>query len=66
MRQPGIFTDFDPKRGVSVATLAYEYAAEFQVPEHAHGADQLIHAISGVMEVVSGSNRWLVPPSFAL
>lgn len=66
MRQDGILRDFDPKPGVSVATLAYEYSAQFQVPEHAHGADQLIYAICGVMEVVSGSNMWLIPPSFAI
>ncbi len=66
MRQPAVLREFDPKRGVSVATLAYEYAPGFQVPEHAHGADQLIYAIRGVMEVVSGSNMWLIPPRFAL
>ncbi|MDP9040166.1 MAG: helix-turn-helix transcriptional regulator [Acidobacteriota bacterium] len=66
MRQASLLRDFDPKRGISVTTLAYEYPAEFQVPEHAHGADQLIYAICGVMEVVSGSNMWLVPPSFAI
>jgi AraC-like DNA-binding protein/quercetin dioxygenase-like cupin family protein len=66
MRQPGILREFDPKRGDSVATLTYEYSAGFQVPEHAHGADQLIYAIRGVMEVFSGSNMWLIPPRFAL
>jgi AraC-like DNA-binding protein len=66
VRQASILRDFDPKRGVSVTTLAYEYPAEFRVPEHAHGADQLIYAICGVMEVVSGSNMWLVPPTFAI
>jgi AraC-like DNA-binding protein/mannose-6-phosphate isomerase-like protein (cupin superfamily) len=66
MRQAKILRDFDPKRGVSVATLAYEYGAGHQVPEHAHGADQLIYAIRGVMEVFSGANMWLIPPGFAL
>jgi AraC-like DNA-binding protein len=66
MRQPGILREYDPKRGVSVTTLAYEYPSGFQVPKHAHGADQLIYAISGVMEVFSGSNMWLTPPRFAL
>jgi len=66
MRQASILKEFDPKWGVSVTTLAYEYTAGFQVQEHAHGADQLIYAISGVMEVVSGSNMWLIPPRFAL
>jgi AraC-like DNA-binding protein/mannose-6-phosphate isomerase-like protein (cupin superfamily) len=66
LRQAKISREFDPKRDVSVATLAYEYTAGFQVPEHAHGADQLIYAVSGVMEVFSGANMWLIPPGFAL
>jgi AraC-like DNA-binding protein len=59
-------TEYDPKRGVSVATLAHEYPSSFQVPKHAHGSDQLIYAISGVMEVSSGRTVWLIPPHFAL
>ncbi|WP_183973327.1 AraC family ligand binding domain-containing protein [Tunturiibacter gelidoferens] len=66
MRHSKTLRGFDPKRGVSIATLAYEYSAGFQVPEHAHGADQLIYAIRGVMEVFSGQSIWLVPPRFAL
>jgi hypothetical protein len=59
-------TEYDPKPGVSIATLAYEYRAGFQVPEHAHGSDQLIYAIRGVMEVASGQGLWLIPPHFGL
>ena len=66
MRQIECLTEFDPKRGVSVATLAYEYPSRFEVPEHAHGSDQLIYAISGLMEVSSEQSRWLIPPHFAL
>ena len=66
MRHSSILRDFDPKRGVSVATLRYDYPPGFQVPDHAHGADQLIYAIRGPMEVVSTSSMWLLPPSFAL
>ncbi len=66
MRQPGVIRDYDPKPGISVATLAYEYTSGFQVPEHAHGSDQLIYAIRGVMEVHAGRNMWLIPPQFAL
>jgi AraC-like DNA-binding protein/mannose-6-phosphate isomerase-like protein (cupin superfamily) len=66
MRQKTFLTEFDPKRGVSVATLAYEYPSRFQVAEHAHGSDQLIYAISGLMEVSSDQSVWLVPPHFAL
>ncbi len=66
MRQYGVVTEYDPKRGVSVATLAYEYPPGFRVPEHAHGSDQLIYAIRGVMEVFAGQSVWLIPPHFAL
>jgi hypothetical protein len=36
------------------------------VSEHAHGSDQLIYAISGLMEVSSDQSMWLIPPHFAL
>jgi AraC-like DNA-binding protein len=66
VRHDGILRKFDPKPGVSVATLSYEYPAGFRVPEHAHGSDQLIYAIRGVMEVSAGQIVWLIPPHFAL
>ena len=58
--------EYDPKRGVSVATLAYEYPSSYEVAEHAHGSDQLIYAVSGLMEVSSDQSVWLIPPHFAL
>lgn len=66
MRQARILRDFDPKRGVSVSSLAYEYPSGYLVPNHAHGSDQFIYATSGVMELHSGQSLWLIPPSFAL
>ena len=66
LRQNSFLKEYDPKRGVSVATLAYEYPSSFQVPEHAHGSDQLIYAIGGLMEVSSDQSVWLIPPHFAL
>jgi len=66
LRQNRVLTKYDPKRGVTVATLAYEYPSRFQVPVHAHGSDQLIYAISGIMEVSSDQSVWLIPPHFAL
>jgi len=62
----GILPSYDPKPGVSVATLAYEYQRGYLVPEHAHGSDQLIYGIRGVMEVSSGQSVWLIPPHFGL
>jgi AraC-like DNA-binding protein len=62
----GFITEYDPKPGVSISTLAYEYPPDFNVPEHAHGADQLIYATRGVMEVSAGRSLWLIPPQFAV
>jgi AraC-like DNA-binding protein/mannose-6-phosphate isomerase-like protein (cupin superfamily) len=66
LRQSGHITGYDPKRGVSVATLAYDYPRDYFVDPHSHGSDQLIHAIRGVMEVSSGQSSWLIPPHFAI
>jgi AraC-like DNA-binding protein len=51
---------------VLISTLAYEYPRGFHVSEHAHGSDQLIYAIRGVMHVVAGQGVWLIPPHFGL
>lgn len=66
LRHAEVLTEFDPKHGISVATLSYEYPSGFRVPEHAHGSDQLIYAIRGAMEVSAGQSVWLIPPHFAL
>ncbi|HVW09657.1 MAG TPA: helix-turn-helix transcriptional regulator [Bryobacteraceae bacterium] len=65
MRQP-VLTGYDPRRGVSISTLAYEYRAGHRVSEHAHGAGQLIYATSGVMHVAAGTGVWLIPPHFGI
>ena len=62
----GFVTDYDPKPGASISTLAWEYPPAFEVPEHAHGADQVIYATQGVMEVSAGQSFWLIPPHFAI
>jgi AraC-like DNA-binding protein/quercetin dioxygenase-like cupin family protein len=66
MRQAKILREYDPPRGTSVSALAYEYAAGARVPDHAHGSDQLIYAIEGIMEAAAGLSIWTVPPQFAL
>jgi len=66
LRQSGFLTAYDPKPGVSISTLAYDYPRDYFVDEHSHGSDQLIHAIRGVMEVSSGQSSWLIPPHFAI
>jgi len=62
----GVITEYDPGRGVSISTLAFEYPRGFQVTEHAHGSDQLIYAIHGVMEVSAGPGMWLIPSHFGM
>src|SRR2546425_2370467 len=57
---------YDPRAGVSISTLAYEYPAGYHVPEHAHGSDQLIYATRGVMEISAGQSLWLTPPQLAV
>ena len=61
-----ILREFDPTPGVTISTLEYEYPAAWEVAQHAHGADQLIYAVRGVMEVSSGYTLWVVPPQFAM
>lgn len=65
MRQP-VLREYDPPRRVSISTLAYDYPADFNVPEHAHGSDQVIYATRGVMEVTAGQSFWVIPPWFAI
>ncbi len=62
----GLITEFDPRAGASVSSLAYEYPARYQIPDHAHDSDQVIYAPRGVMEVSVGQRFWLIPPQFAI
>jgi AraC-like DNA-binding protein len=57
---------YDPKAGVSISTLAYEYPAGHNVPEHAHGSDQVVYGTRGVMEVSAGQSLWMTPPHLAV
>src|SRR5579863_5225377 len=65
MRQP-IERENDPRRGVSISTLARDYPRGSHVDLHAHGSDQLVYASRGLMEVASGDSVWMLPPHFAL
>lgn len=62
----GILREFDPKPGCSISTLSYEYPRGFDVTEHAHGSDQLIYAVRGLMEVSVNLKLWLIPPHLAI
>jgi AraC-like DNA-binding protein len=65
MRQ-ALLTEYDPKPGVSISSLAWEYPPGYLVPEHAHGSDQVVYATSGVMEISAGQSLWVTPPRFAV
>ena len=64
--QSGFLTEYDPKPGVSISSLAYDYPPDFRVLDHSHGSDQVIYATRGVMEIASGQGFWLIPPHFAI
>ena len=57
---------YEPRPGVSISSLAYEYPAAWQIQEHSHAADQLIYSTSGVMEITIAQMHLLVPPLFAV
>jgi AraC-like DNA-binding protein len=61
-----VLTKYDPKRGISISTLAYEYPRCFRIEEHAHGSDQLVYATRGIMRVSAGQSGWLIPPHFGI
>jgi AraC-like DNA-binding protein len=46
-----------------VTCKATDYPAGHVVPPHHHARGQLIHAVHGVMVVVSDQGRWIVPPT---
>jgi AraC-like DNA-binding protein len=51
---------------MSISSLAHEYPSNWEVPEHSHRSDQLIYAVSGVMQLAVSKTRLLVPPQFAV
>ncbi|MFZ0746619.1 MAG: helix-turn-helix transcriptional regulator [Terracidiphilus sp.] len=61
-----IVRENDPAPGISVATHCREYERGFRVSPHAHLSDQLVYASAGLMEVISGQSRWMIPPHFGL
>ncbi|WP_200843962.1 helix-turn-helix transcriptional regulator [Pantoea sp. 18069] len=50
----------------AVTCLATDYPAGWNIPPHAHGKHQLLHAIQGVMVVHADAGQWIVPPSRGL
>jgi AraC-like DNA-binding protein/quercetin dioxygenase-like cupin family protein len=64
MRQMPILGE--PARGVAISTYARDYRVGSRVGAHTHGADQLVYASRGVMQVTSGQQVWWIPPQFGL
>lgn len=46
----------------SITSLAIEYQHGEHEPQHSHGCSQLIHTLSGVVEVKTAMGIWMVPP----
>lgn len=66
MRPTLLVRENDPGPGVAIATHGREYPRDSHIALHSHGADQLVYASRGVMEITSGQNLWLLPPHFGL
>jgi len=49
-----------------IGASATRYPDGYEIPPHAHGRDQLLHAISGVMRVTTPMEAWIVPPDRAV
>ncbi|HVL08301.1 MAG TPA: helix-turn-helix transcriptional regulator [Burkholderiaceae bacterium] len=47
---------------VPVAGIAVDYAAGSRIPPHRHARAQLLYAVRGVLTVMTGTGRWIVPP----
>ncbi len=52
--------------GRPLGVMAKTFPAGFVVAEHRHERAQLIHALSGVIELHVGRTLWLVPPQRAV
>lgn len=46
----------------SIAAVAIDYQHGDCEPSHSHGCSQLIHALSGVIQVTTRHGEWMVPP----
>lgn len=49
-----------------VAVLAFDFAQGASTGRHSHAYHQLVHAVSGVLRVVTDRGAWVVPPGRAL
>ncbi|MEO0035761.1 MAG: hypothetical protein RLZZ501_1784, partial [Pseudomonadota bacterium] len=52
--------------GPPVRALARHYPDGHRLPPHRHPRGQLVHAVSGVMELAARERIWLIPPGQAL
>lgn len=62
--------DHDASHGslgaLMVAAIAADYTHGYVTPWHTHRRAQLIHAVAGVMAVMTADSQWVVPPTRAI
>lgn len=67
---PGPAAPVDPPQGRldggPVRALGRHYPDGHRLPPHRHPRGQLVHAVSGVMELATRDRIWLIPPGQAL
>lgn len=56
----------DRIHAAQIDSLASDYPTGSWIAPHAHDAHQIIHAKSGVLQVVSRADTWFVPPGRAI
>lgn len=69
MAEP-IAVDNDPayadRKSLMVTAIAADYTHGYVTPWHSHRRAQLIHAVAGVMAVMTADSQWVVPPTRAI
>lgn len=53
-------------RNGAIVALPSEYPDGYQVKDHHHSRDQLLHALTGVVLIKTQFGRWMVPPDHAM
>lgn len=53
-------------RNGPIVALPSEYPDGYQVKDHHHSRDQLLHALTGVVLIKTQFGRWMVPPDHAM
>lgn len=51
---------------IAIEGLAFDYPAGTRIEAHTHEAHQIVHALAGVMRVLTAGQLWVVPPGRGL